>query len=84
MHMLTNLYFFPISSHVPVLVANALALFGLVLIAASSGASALMKRRRPMPARSPGSARLRALSVEAVLDVVPHALRLMVGESTQH
>jgi imidazolonepropionase-like amidohydrolase len=62
MHMLTNLYFFPLSSHLPVLVANALALFGLVLIAASSGASALMKRRRPMPARSPGSARLRALT----------------------
>jgi hypothetical protein len=61
-HMLTNLYFWPFSSHASLLVANALALFALVLIAASSGASALIKRRRPHPARSPGPARLRALT----------------------
>jgi hypothetical protein len=61
-HMLSNLYVWPVSSHVPMLAGNALALFGLVLIAASSGASALFKRRRPVPARSPGAARLRALT----------------------
>lgn len=62
MHMLTNLYFWPMSSHMPVLVANALALFGLVLIAASTGASALFKRRRPVPVRPRAAGRLRTLT----------------------
>ena len=33
---------------------------------------------------TPGSSRGAVETVEAVLDVIPHALRLMTGESTQH
>jgi molybdenum cofactor synthesis domain-containing protein len=33
---------------------------------------------------TPGSSRGAVETVEAVLDVLPHALRLMTGESTQH
>jgi molybdopterin biosynthesis enzyme MoaB len=33
---------------------------------------------------TPGSSKGAVETVEAVLDVIPHALRLMTGESTQH
>jgi hypothetical protein len=48
-YMLTNLYFWPISSNRPMHAANALALLILLIITLSAGAAALIRRRR-MPA----------------------------------
>jgi molybdopterin biosynthesis enzyme MoaB len=41
-------------------------------------------RGQALVLNAPGSTKGAVETVEAVLDVVPHALRLMVGESTQH
>ena len=62
MHMLTDLYFWPFSSRIPTLAANAGALFMLVLIAASSGVGAIVKHRRPAQAHLMRASRLRALT----------------------
>ncbi|HYN08943.1 MAG TPA: amidohydrolase family protein [Vicinamibacterales bacterium] len=62
MHMLTNLYFWPLSSQMMTLFANAAALFVLVLIAASSGVGGLVKHRRPAAAHLPLASRLRSLT----------------------
>jgi amidohydrolase family protein len=62
MHMLTDLYFWPFSSRIPTLAANAGALFMLVLIAASSGVGAIVKHRRPAQAHLTRASRVRALT----------------------
>jgi molybdenum cofactor synthesis domain-containing protein len=41
-------------------------------------------RGQALVLNAPGSSKGAVETVEAVLDVVPHALRLMAGESTQH
>jgi hypothetical protein len=74
MHMLTNLYFWPFSTEMMTLAANAGALVILILIAASSGVGALVKHRRPAASHLPLASRLRSLTgwllVGALLAVI--------------